>query len=159
MRLVVQEAGAHKKMKAQRAPPDYTITEDNGEMISRMVQDCLTKDFDHVTHHRDKLQKELIEMGQLLKKFREAQITSSSIGIEPSTTQTTERVEVEEHDPILLMPHIHSMVYINPSMLRMDEIVGQTPLKDLNHIQLVLTWIPSRTLYKLQVSVDHEMQS
>jgi chromosome segregation ATPase len=44
-------------------------------------------------------------------------------------------------------------------MLRMDEIVGQTPLKDLDHIQLVLTWMPSRALYKLQVSVDHEMQS
>ena len=41
----------------------------------------------------------------------------------------------------------------------MDEIVGQTPLKDLDHIQLVLTQIPSRELYKLQVSVDQEMQS
>jgi hypothetical protein len=41
----------------------------------------------------------------------------------------------------------------------MDEIVGQTPLKDLDHIQLVLTQMPSRELYKLQVSVDYEMQS
>jgi hypothetical protein len=110
-------------------------------------------------HHRDKLQKELTEMGQLLKKFGEAQIMSSSRGIEPSTTQTTERVEVEERDPVLPIPHTHSMVYINPSMLRMDEIVGQTPLKDLDHIQLVLTQMPSRELYKLQVSVDHEIQS
>jgi hypothetical protein len=57
------------------------------------------------------------------------------------------------------MPHAHATVYIKPSMLRMDEIMGQTPLKDLDHIQLVLTWMPSRELYKLQVSVDHEMQS
>jgi hypothetical protein len=57
------------------------------------------------------------------------------------------------------MPHTHSTVYIKPSMLQMDEIVGQTPLKDLDHIQLVLTRIPSRELYKLQVRVDHEMQS
>jgi hypothetical protein len=55
-------------------------------MISRMVQDCLAEDFDHAAHHRDKLQKELTEMGQLLKKFGEAQITSSSRGIEPSST-------------------------------------------------------------------------
>jgi hypothetical protein len=40
----------------------------------------------------------------------------------------------------------------------MDEIVGKTPFKDLDHIQLVLTQVPSRALYKLQVSVDHEMQ-
>jgi hypothetical protein len=57
------------------------------------------------------------------------------------------------------MPHAHAMVYIKPSMLRMDEIVGQTPLKDLDHIQLVLTWIPSRELYKFHVSIDHEMHS
>jgi hypothetical protein len=60
--------------------------EDDGEMISRMVQDCLVEDFDHAAHHRDKLQKELTEMGQLLKKLGEAQITSSSRGIEPSIT-------------------------------------------------------------------------
>jgi hypothetical protein len=41
-------------------------------MITRMVQDCLAEDFDHATHHRDKLQKELEEMGQLLKKFGES---------------------------------------------------------------------------------------
>jgi hypothetical protein len=44
-------------------------------------------------------------------------------------------------------------------MLSMDEIVGQTPLKDLNCIQLVLTQIPSRELHKLQVSVDHLVKS
>jgi hypothetical protein len=118
--------------------------EDDGEMISIMAQDYLIEDFDHAAHHRDKLQKEPIEMGQILKKFGEAQIISSSRGIEPSTTQTTERVEVEERDPVLLMPHTHSMVYIKPNMLQMDEIVGQTPLKNLDHIQLVLTQIASR---------------
>jgi hypothetical protein len=118
--------------------------EDDGEMIARMVQDCLAEDLNHVAHHQDELQKELTKMGQLLKKFREAWITSTSRGIEPSTTQATERVEVEERDPVLSIPHAHSTVYINPSMLRMDEIVGQTPLKDLDHIQLVLTRIPSK---------------
>jgi hypothetical protein len=44
-------------------------------------------------------------------------------------------------------------------MLRMDEIVGQTPLKDLSQIQLVLTRMPTRALHKLQVSINHEVQS
>jgi len=61
------------------------IIEDDGEMIARMVQDCLAEDFDHPAHHRDKLQKELAEMGQFLKKFEEVQIASSNRGIEPST--------------------------------------------------------------------------
>jgi hypothetical protein len=41
----------------------------------------------------------------------------------------------------------------------MDEIMGQTPLKDLDEIQLVLTQMPTKALYQLQVSVDHEIQS
>jgi hypothetical protein len=41
-------------------------------MIARMLQDCLAEDFDHAAHHRDKLKKEMIEMGQLLNKFGEA---------------------------------------------------------------------------------------
>jgi len=65
-------------------------------MIARMVQYCLAEDFDHATHHRVKLQKELEEMGQFLKKFREVQIESSNRSIEPSATQNDERVEVEE---------------------------------------------------------------
>jgi hypothetical protein len=49
--------------------------------------------------------------------------------------------------------------HVTPNMLCMDEIVGQTPLKYLVHIQLVMGWIPIKALYKLQVSVMHEVQS
>jgi hypothetical protein len=41
----------------------------------------------------------------------------------------------------------------------MDNIVGQTPLKYLSQIQLVLSQIPSKALQKLQVSVTQEVQS
>jgi hypothetical protein len=48
------------------------IIEDDGEIITIMVQDCLAEDFDHATHHRDKLQKEMAEMGDFFKNFEEA---------------------------------------------------------------------------------------
>jgi hypothetical protein len=41
----------------------------------------------------------------------------------------------------------------------MYEIVGKTPLKELAQIQLVLTWIPTKALYKLQVSFAQKVQS
>jgi hypothetical protein len=44
-------------------------------------------------------------------------------------------------------------------MLCMNEIVGQTPLKDLSQIQLVLIRISSGVLHRLQVRVNHEVQS
>jgi hypothetical protein len=158
-RPTMHEGGTHKKSKAQRASPNYMMTKDHGEMIAIMVQDFLAEDFDRAVHHRDKLQKELAQMGQFLKKFGEAQTISNNRGIEPSTIQAKERVEVEERDPIHSMPHANTTIYIKPNMLRMDEIAGQTPLKDLDHIQLVLTQMPSRALHKLQVSVDQEVQS
>ena len=63
-------------------------------------------------------------MGQLLRTLGEAQRASSSRGIEQSTTQTNERVEIEEQDPTLPLPHAHATVHIKSSVLRMDEIVG-----------------------------------
>jgi hypothetical protein len=157
-RPATQIGGTHKKSKAQRTPPEYTITDDDGEMIARMVQDCLSEDFDHVAHHRDRIEEKLVDMRQLLKKIREGKPTSSR-GIEPSTPQTEGRVQEEERESVqaILQPHV--TFHINPSMLHMDEIVGQTPLKDLSQIQLVLTRIPSGALHRLQVSVNHEVQS
>jgi hypothetical protein len=64
-------------------------------------------------------------------------------------------MEVGKCDSVLPKPH--SMIYIKPSMIQMDEIVGQTPLKDLDQIQLVLTWMSIKALYQLQVSIDHEI--
>jgi hypothetical protein len=43
-------------------------------------------------------------------------------------------------------------------MLHMDEIVGQTPLKELIQIQLVIKRIPSGALHRFQVSINHEVQ-
>jgi hypothetical protein len=74
-------------MKAQRKPPEYTITYDDGEMIARMVQDCLSKDFDNATNHRDRIQEDLIDIRQFLKQIREGQTTRSMV-IGPSTLQT-----------------------------------------------------------------------
>jgi hypothetical protein len=48
----MQTEDTPKKMKAHRTPPEYTITDDDGEMISQMVQDYLAEDFDHAAHHK-----------------------------------------------------------------------------------------------------------
>jgi hypothetical protein len=64
-------------------------------MIAQMVQDCLSEDFDHAAHHRDRIEEELEDMHKLLKKIGEGKTTSSR-ETKPSTPQMEERVEVEE---------------------------------------------------------------
>jgi hypothetical protein len=68
-------------------------------------------------------------------------------------------MEEEERDLVHPILQPNATFHITPSMLRMDEIVGQTSLKDLSQIQLVLTRMPSRALHKLQVSINHKVQS
>jgi hypothetical protein len=49
-------------MKVHRRPPEYRITEDDVEMISQLVQDHTSKDFENVMRHRDIIQEELTYM-------------------------------------------------------------------------------------------------
>jgi hypothetical protein len=57
-------------------------------MIAQMVQDHTSKYFDNAICHRDRIQKELENMHQLLKKIEEAQATSIIIGVGLSTLHT-----------------------------------------------------------------------
>jgi hypothetical protein len=67
--------------------------------------------------------------------------------------------EASEWDTIHTILQLSETFQITPSMLCMDEIVGQTPLKELAQLQLVFPRIPSKALHKLQVSVNQEVQS
>jgi hypothetical protein len=99
------------------------------------------------------------DIRRILKQIKEVQIVGSSRGIEPSAPQTEERMEEEERDPVHPILQPNTTFHIIPSMLRMDEIMGQTSLKYLRQIQPMLTCMPSRVLHKLQVSVNHKVQS
>jgi hypothetical protein len=48
---------------------------------------------------------------------------------------------------------------INQGMLQIDKDTTQKPLKDIEKLDLVLSKIPTKALYKLQISVAHEVQS
>jgi len=80
--------GACNKMKVQRTPTEYMITEDDVDMIAQMVQDCISKDFYNVSHHKDMIQEDLVGMRQFLKKIGEAQTVGNNMGIGPSSSQT-----------------------------------------------------------------------
>jgi hypothetical protein len=56
-----------------------------------------------------------------------------------SASQTEGKPESSERDIVHTIPQPISTFHVTPSMLRMDEIVGQTPLKDFAQLQLVLS--------------------
>jgi hypothetical protein len=140
-------------------PPEYTITEDDAEMVAQVVQDRTFKDFENVACQRDIIEEELAYMRQLLRQIGEAQAADNSVETGPSTSQIGGEPGASEQDTVQTIAQPSSTFHVTPSMLRMDEIMGQTPLKDLAQLQLVLSWIPTKALYKLQVSVTQEVQS
>jgi hypothetical protein len=54
--------GAHKKVKAHQTPPEYTITEDDVDMVAQMIQDRIVEDFNNVALQRDKIDEEMEHM-------------------------------------------------------------------------------------------------
>jgi hypothetical protein len=48
-------------------PPEYTITEDDADLMAQIVWDRTSKDFDEAQIQRDKIQEELVNMRQLLE--------------------------------------------------------------------------------------------
>jgi hypothetical protein len=150
---------ACKKSKAHKMPPEYTITEDDADLVAQMVQDRTMEDFEEAQCQRDRIQEELVDMRQLLEKIRETQRVGRGIESVPATSQAGAKAVSSEQDMIQTIAQASSNFHVTPSMLCMDEIVGQTPLKYLAQIQLVMGWIPTKALYKLQVSVAQEVQS
>ena len=56
-------------------------------MVAQMIQDHTVNDFDNVVCQRDKIEKELAHIRQLLKHLKEVQATDNSVGTVPSTSQ------------------------------------------------------------------------
>jgi hypothetical protein len=74
-----------------------------------------------------------------------------------TVTEVKTRATSSEKDTIRTIAQANSNFPVTPNMLQMDEMVAQTPLKDLKQVKLVLERIPRNSLYKLQVSVASEL--
>jgi transcription initiation factor IIF auxiliary subunit len=72
-RPVIQMGGVCKKSKVHRMPPEYTITEDDADLVAQMVQDHTVEDFDNAQCQRDRIEEELAYMRQLLQQLKETQ--------------------------------------------------------------------------------------
>jgi len=52
-RPMIQTGGACKKTKSHKIPPEYTITEDDADLMAQMVQDQTAEDFNKARCQRD----------------------------------------------------------------------------------------------------------
>jgi hypothetical protein len=48
-----------KKEKAHKDSPEYTITEDDADLVAQKVQDSVVEDFEEAKHQRGKIQDDM----------------------------------------------------------------------------------------------------
>jgi hypothetical protein len=65
--------GSRKKAKAHKDIPEYTITEDDADLVAERVQDHVTEEYEEAENQRERIMKELTEVKQVLEWIQAAQ--------------------------------------------------------------------------------------
>jgi hypothetical protein len=66
-RPIIHTGGSHKKAKAHKQLPEYTITEDDTDLMAEKVQECTAEEFEDTQHQRGRIQDELADIRQVLE--------------------------------------------------------------------------------------------
>jgi hypothetical protein len=66
-RPIIHTGGSCKKEKVHKQLPEYTIMEDDADLMAERVQDHATKDFEEAQHQRGKIQDDLAGIKQVLE--------------------------------------------------------------------------------------------
>jgi hypothetical protein len=67
--MIVQSGGACKKMKVHKEVPEYTITEDDAELVTGKVQDHTIEEYEEEEKQRERIMQELTEVKKVLEKI------------------------------------------------------------------------------------------
>jgi hypothetical protein len=69
-RTMLQEGGQRKNMKAHKDVPEFTITEDDAEMVEEKVQDHVAESWDDAEKQREEIIKKLSEVKETLVQLQ-----------------------------------------------------------------------------------------
>jgi NACalpha-BTF3-like transcription factor len=65
--LIIQIGGPHKKTKAHKDIPEYTINKDDVELVAKRVQYHMNEEYEEVENQREQIMKELKDVKQVLE--------------------------------------------------------------------------------------------
>jgi hypothetical protein len=65
--------GSCKKSREHKDIPEYTITEDDVELIEEKVQDHVAKEYEEAENQRERIMKDLMEVRQVLEWIQDIQ--------------------------------------------------------------------------------------
>ena len=151
--------GICKNSKVHKQFPQYTITEDDINLMAEKVHECTNEEFEDSQHQRGRIQDELANIRHVLEQKRVVQMHDRGTQSLPTTIEVEERATSSKQDTIQTIAQASPNFQVTSTMFWMDEAITQTPLKDLAKVELVMERVPTKSLYKLQVSIMQEVES
>jgi hypothetical protein len=133
-------------VKAHRKPLKTSLTADDVELIAMTVEDRLSEVWENAENHRALILEQIQEVKTALEQLRIRGEKSSK----DKPTKTKEEVLVGETVKITAQGSINFI--ITSEMLFIDKEAAQRPLKEIERLDLALPNIPTKALYKLQIS-------
>jgi hypothetical protein len=143
-------------MKACTWVPELTITKDDADLVTEKVQDRTKEAWYDVEKQREEIINKLTEVKDTLEQL---QLTIVQQKEQEKQQQTSKEMTVPEHETVQIIAMGSEHFYITQGMLLSDEDTTHKPLKDIHHLDLALPKVPTKALYKLQISVMQEIQS
>jgi hypothetical protein len=146
-------SGSRKKEKAHRKPMETSLTQDDVDLIATTVEDRLSDMWENVENHRASILEQIQEVKTALEQLK----VKTEKQQQKTTTPVKEGIPMGETVQITTQGSVNFR--ITPDMLFMDEETTQRPLREIEMMDLALPKIPTKALYKLQVSIAQEIQS
>jgi hypothetical protein len=59
----------HKKIKLHKIVPEYTITEDDAELVAKKVEDRASEEYEEAEKQKERIMQELMEVKKVLEEI------------------------------------------------------------------------------------------
>jgi hypothetical protein len=123
------------------------------ELVATTVEEILVEVWENVEKHRALIADQVQEVKTALEKIR----IGAAQAPKETPMQAKEGVPVPETVQFAVQGSANFIIM--PAMMFLDEETTQKPLKDIEALDVALAKIPTKALYKLQVSIAQEIQS
>jgi hypothetical protein len=97
---IIHIGGSCKKAKAHKKIPEYTITEDDADLVAERVHDCKSRNLKRSSTKEYRIQNELADIRQVLEQIQVVQRHERGTKPIPSMTEAEERTASSEEDTI-----------------------------------------------------------
>jgi hypothetical protein len=138
-------------VKAHKPHSHISLTLDDVELLAIAVEERLDEVWENAKKHKDSITYQVQEVKTTLEKSR--------IGVAqtPKETPTHAKEGVPVPETVQFAVQASANFIIMLEMMFLDEETTHKPLKDIKTLDVALAKIPTKALYKLQVSIAQEI--